>query len=377
MRRWCITKEQCKDEFLYATIVLPLRPMHTTDYLIVGQNLSGSILALTLLRAGKTVHVLDAPALSACSRVAAGVYNPFNFRRMVNTWEAETLTPFAIQFYNTAAAELGVQFHHPRPIWRLLADTNERILWEKACAEREGLFADPNILYDPLPGILHAPHGIGVVLDSGNLDAAAFIAAVKQLLISRNALTETVFDPQQLTIAPDGVSYAGRFKARQLVSCEGIRAMHNPLFSFLPLIPVKGQLLHLNIPGLHLESVLSRGDYLLPVGNEQFVCGATYERDLDDEINTEEARDVLLDKLRKSLRAEITVTAQLSGVRPGVRDRRPLLGRHPQHPAIAIFNGMGSKAVLLAPWLATQLVAHLETDAPLPREANLNRFRKK
>ncbi|MGL5891495.1 MAG: amino acid oxidase, partial [Bacteroidia bacterium] len=62
--------------------------MHNTDYLIAGQGLSGSILALTLLRAGKTVHVIDLPELSSSSRIAAGVYNPFNFKRMINTWEA-------------------------------------------------------------------------------------------------------------------------------------------------------------------------------------------------------------------------------------------------------------------------------------------------
>jgi glycine oxidase len=348
--------------------------MHTADYLIAGQSLSGSILALTLLEAGKTVHVIDMPGLSSSSRVAAGVYNPFNFRRMVNTWEAETVAPFATAFYTQAEKQLGASFHQRRPVWKILADAGERALWEKSCAEREGLFARAGILENPLPGLLHTPHGIGEVSGSGSINTVAFIEAVKQQLRAKNALTEAVFDESRLVLHSGGVEYNGQISARMFVNCQGHLASQTALFSFLPLRPMKGEVLHLHIPGLEVDAVLNRGAYLLPLGGDVFVCGATYEAGQTTETTSEAARTELLSKLGKFVTAPITVQTQLAGVRPAVKDRRPLLGRHPQHAQLAVFNGMGSKAVMLAPWLAKQLIAHLETDAALPAEVNLNRF---
>ncbi|MCA6363983.1 MAG: FAD-binding oxidoreductase [Bacteroidetes bacterium] len=348
--------------------------MQRADYLIVGQSLSGSILALTLLEAGKTVHVIDMPGLSMSSRVAAGVYNPFNFRRMVNTWEAETVAPFATAFYTQAEKLLGAAFHQRRPVWKILADAGERVLWEKACAERPGLFARAGILENQLPGMLHAPHGIGEVSGSGSINTVAFIEAVRQLLREKNALTEAVFDESRLVLHGGGVEYNGQIAARVCVNCQGHLAAQTTLFAFLPLRPMKGEVLHLHIPGLATDAVLNRGAYLLPLGGDTFVCGATYEAGQTTETTSETARTELLGKLSKFVTAPITVQAQYAGVRPAVKDRRPLLGRHPQHPQLAVFNGMGSKAVMLAPWLAKQLITHLETDVSLPAEVNLNRF---
>ncbi len=348
--------------------------MRNADYLIAGQGLSGSILALTLLRAGKTVHVIDVPELSGSSRVAAGIYNPFNFRRMINTWEAEQIAPFAKAFYQEAEKQLGVSFHLSRPVWKILADAGERALWEKSCAERTGLFAESNILHDPLPGIVHAPHGIGAVRGSGSIDTVAFITAVKNLLRSTNSLTESVFDYAQLSIQPGGVSYAGQITARQFVNCQGHIAAQSDLFAFLPLRTMKGEVLHLHIPQLETDAVLNRGAYLLPLGAGRFICGATYDAGKTDEQITDAAQTEMLGKLTKFITVPVTVERQLAGVRPAVKDRRPLLGKHPAYPELAVFNGMGSKAVMHAPWLAEQLVAHLETGSDLPAEANLNRF---
>ncbi|MFN8712295.1 MAG: NAD(P)/FAD-dependent oxidoreductase [Bacteroidota bacterium] len=351
--------------------------MHNADYLIAGQGLSGSILAFTLLRAGKTVHVIDLPELSSSSRIAAGVYNPFNFKRMINTWEAERLVPFATAFYGDAEKQLGISFHKSRPIWKVLADANERTLWEKSFAERTGLFGEKDILQNPLPGIVHAPHGIGVVQGSGNIDSFVFITAVKNLLRSLNALTETVFDYAQLSIQNGGVSYAGQIAARQFVNCQGHLSMQTDLFAFLPMNKVKGEVLHLHIPQLETDAVLNRGAYLLPVSAGRYICGSTYDLEIADEQTSSAAQTEMLGKLSKFITADITVERQFAGIRPATRDRRPLLGRHPQHPELAIFNGMGSKAVFLAPWLAQELVAHLETGTELPREADLKRFARK
>ena len=51
----------------------------TYDYLIVGQGLAGSCMALQLLKRGKKILVIDQPHTNSSSMVAAGMFNPGTF----------------------------------------------------------------------------------------------------------------------------------------------------------------------------------------------------------------------------------------------------------------------------------------------------------
>jgi glycine/D-amino acid oxidase-like deaminating enzyme len=63
------------------------------------------------------------------------------------------------------------------------------------------------------------------------------------------------------------------------------------------------------------------------------------------------------------------------GIRPTVKDRRPVLGLHPTLNSIAFFNGLGTKGVMLAPYFANEMVNLLENESyHLPKEVDLNRF---
>lgn len=70
----------------------------------------------------------------------------------------------------------------------------------------------------------------------------------------------------------------------------------------------------------------------------------------------------------------VEVLDQQAGVRPTARDRRPLLGRRAAMPRQAVFNGLGSRGVLLAPWCAMHLADHLFQGAELDPEVDLARF---
>ncbi len=61
------------------------------NYIIVGQGLAGSLLAHSLRKAGKSVLIVDSFKPNSSSRVAAGLINPVTGRRMVKTWQADTL----------------------------------------------------------------------------------------------------------------------------------------------------------------------------------------------------------------------------------------------------------------------------------------------
>jgi glycine/D-amino acid oxidase-like deaminating enzyme len=67
------------------------------------------------------------------------------------------------------------------------------------------------------------------------------------------------------------------------------------------------------------------------------------------------------------------ITGQQAGVRPSTKDRRPILGEHPYHKNMFIFNGLGTKGVSLAPYFVKQLSEFIFLQKDINPEANIER----
>lgn len=347
--------------------------MRQTDYLIVGQGIAGSVLAVTLMKRGKSVIVIDKPERSSSSKVAAGIYNPFNFRRMMNNWMAKELIRAAKEIYGGLETYPG-QILQERNLTKIFSSADERRQWENACLEKTGLMVDEEIAENPFPEIVDAPYGIGTVTESGNVDTNMMMYLVGEKLKEQHALFNENFDFEKLELTENGIIYDERIAAGKLVFCEGYLVKQNPYFSFLPIRPVKGETLHVHIPGLHLTNIMNRGVYLLPQAPEFFTAGSTFENDIANETPSEKAETEIVSKLKKFIHVPIRVESRFAGVRPAVQDRRPVLGKHPKYPQLSVLNGFGSKGVLLAPWLSEKLADLLEDGIPLPEEVRIERY---
>ena len=64
----------------------------------------------------------------------------------------------------------------------------------------------------------------------------------------------------------------------------------------------------------------------------------------------------------------------MAGIRPTVKDRRPLVGAHPEHKNMFVLNGLGTRGVMIGPYIAKQLFNHIENEMPLDDEINIIRF---
>ena len=73
--------------------------MTNVDFIVVGQGLAGSVLALKLIENGYSIKVIDKPELSSCSKVAAGIWNPVVFKRITKSWMIDELMPEMLNFY--------------------------------------------------------------------------------------------------------------------------------------------------------------------------------------------------------------------------------------------------------------------------------------
>ncbi len=105
-----------------------------------------------------------------------------------------------------------------------------------------------------------------------------------------------------------------------------------------------------------------------------YIVGATYEwKDKANKV-TQEAREELLSKLESFLICNYKVVGQVAGIRPTVIDRKPLVGVHNQHKNMFVLNGLGTRGVMIAPYISEQLFNFIENGKPLDKEIDILRF---
>lgn len=339
--------------------------------LVVGQGIAGTALAWALLQRGAQVHLVDAGAPTSASAVAAGIINPVTGKRFVKSWRADALLPIAAQFYKSLEDHLGVKIWYDTPILRLLSTPQESNDWAARCAlpdyvewvgEREDAGA-----WAPL---LQPEFRIGEIRRAARVDFSALLPAFRQKAQEEGFYEERAVDYQEMETRLTEYDAA--------VFCEGWRARDNPFFPELAWQLVKGEafLLRFGVEfdPSELGEMIKKEALIVHVGEGLFWAGGTYNWTFEDELPTEGEREILLGRLHDILKVPFEVVAHRAAVRPATKDRRPFIGQSKTHPGIAIFNGLGTKGALLAPFLAGHLADHLLHGAPLDPEVDIRRF---
>ena len=347
----------------------------TRDFIIVGQGIAGSVLALSLLKAGYSVLVIDEPSLSSCSRVAAGIWNPIVFKRLTRSWLATDLVPELIAFYKDASGLFGVELIRERAIIKPFTEQQEKNLWTRK-AESDRVFLDPELYHGLKLSAKDTLDDYARVMQAGNLDVKLFLEKTRDYLAQKDSYLCERFNYRDLQYDGEKAFYK-HIHPKHVVFCEGHLLSKNPFFDFIPMKPAKGEVLTIRCEGLLLEhDILNKGIFIMPSGNHTYKVGATYDwEDLSD-TPTEAAKEMLIRKLKAVISVPFDVIAHEAGVRPAVIDRRPLVGRHPSYDNHHLFNGFGTKAVMLAPFFARQFVEHFKDGKPLHPEVDPRRFYK-
>lgn len=343
------------------------------DYLIIGQGIAGSVLALSLSRAGYSVYVIDQPQLSSSSKVAAGIWNPVVFKRLTKSWLADELVPELLDFYKYCETELNISLITKRKILKPFTEEQEKNLWLKK-AQTENRFLDAATYEKYELSSSQRINSYSFVLEAGNLDMPAFLDSTRTYLKNKQAYLEEAFEYHLLSTTPSGIEYKS-INAGAVVFCEGHLVSNNPYFKQVPMKPAKGEVLTVKCEGLQLkEHILNKGIFIMPLGNNLYKIGATYEWEHLNDEPTPGKKEELTEKLKAVIQVPFEVIQHEAGVRPSVIDRRPLVGRHPELNTHFIFNGFGTKAVMLAPYFAKQFVNHLQQGSAMDHEVDPTRF---
>ncbi|HEX8268955.1 MAG TPA: FAD-dependent oxidoreductase [Flavobacterium sp.] len=343
------------------------------DYLIVGAGLAGIAFAETALQNGKSVLVFDNDSQTS-SRVAGGLYNPVILKRFSKLADAQEQLDVMTEFYQKLEVKIYVKVNFPLPVLRKFCSVEEQNNWF-AASDKAGLtpFLSTHLIRKEYNGI-DSPFGFGEVMQTGYVETAALMKEYHQYLSRNGILVGESFDYSQLALEDDHVQYKS-IKAANIVFAEGFGLHSNPYFNHLPLDGTKGELFIIKAPDLNLDVIVNTNVFILPLGDNLFKVGATYN--WLDKTNTpsEEGKAELLERMKEILNCDFEIIEHLAGVRPTVKDRKPLLGTHPDFPRLHIFNGLGTRGVMLGPYMAKKLFDHIEIGTPLERDISIYRFK--
>lgn len=343
------------------------------DMIIVGKGLAANILALQLKQHSISYNIIGDPTLSNCSRIAAGLWNPIVFKRMTQSWKAEELIEELKQFYPSAERTLGISFYKERRIIKPFFSEEEKNFWIKKSKGDLSNFVDKDI---HTPQAEHKglviPNTYGIVNHCGNIDVATFLNACETF--NKDVSVNEVFDHSLLQIESDHVIYKN-LRAKSIIFCEGHLVKNNPYFNWLPMNPVKGETLDLEVNDIVLENeILNHNAFIFKTKDQRYKMGSTYDWDDLTENPSDKGLAELKDKLQGLISAPYKIVDHKAGIRPSTLDRRPIIGAHPVHKNLFVFNGLGTKGVMLAPYLSKNFVYFYLNKATLNTDVNIKRY---
>ena len=340
--------------------------------LVVGQGLAGTLVSHAALQRGWDCHVMDSGQPSASS-VAAGMFNPMSFRRIIEVWDARPHIDSMTATYRAFEADLGESFLHFLPILKQIPNAEYAEEWNRKALDSpwiEPVRSDAEVL-QRFPDAVPSPgHGYGLVQGGGWLDLPRLIQAWRDRLMEEGRFTAGQWSATQAQKANDD-------GWDTIIDCRGCGAALDSTAGPLDIRANRGEILTVkpdgsggaSLPDTH---ILNFGKWTLPSQPGSWRLGASYEWNRIDLDPTPETRDFLMASLRRA--APNTATSMTVrhdvGLRPVSKDRRPAVGPHPTISSLHVFNGLGTRGVLIGPRWSHLLCDSLVGKAELPDIVN-------
>lgn len=345
------------------------------DYLIVGCGLAGISFAEMAMANQKSILVVNDESQNS-SKIAGGLYNPVILKRFSEVWQAKEQLELMNAFYTNLEQKIAVKVDFKKPILRKFFSIEEQNNWF-AASDKPALapFLSTTIITKKYAGI-DSPFNYGEVLHTGYVDTASLLEQYKNYLLAEKLLLQETFDYDALEVLGNSIRYKN-VEARHIIFAEGFGMHANPFFKHLPLDGTKGELFIIKAPDLDLDVIVNTSVFILPLGSDLYKVGATYNWKDKTDLPTEEGKQELVERIKEIINCEFEIVSHFAGIRPTVRDRRPLVGTHADYKSIHLLNGLGTRGVMLGPAMAKALYENIEKGIPLDKEIDILRFQKR
>jgi glycine/D-amino acid oxidase-like deaminating enzyme len=339
---------------------------------------------------GWAVALVDRLDPETSSRVAAGLVTPVTGSRGAASWRWNEYYWPANRFYRSTERKTGRSFWGIAPTLKIFANQQECDLygerWLNPKPEPDEAEIHASLIATHRGSGLLAPFGACSFEPAARLNTQAYLEATKEYFDSLGAfwIADISGDQEINVLHSNEVAVESLdVTAKRLVFCQGIQARTNRFFNRLPLHPARGDILQVESPMVNSDLVVHGSVWSVPIGAQQYLIGATYDRlALHNRVDDWD-EDAMRFRSQLMLRwesmtqgtfstGEHRMVAQRAAVRPASYDRHPLLGQHDEYDNLYCLNGLGSKGTLMAPHLAVQLLDAME-GKEIPRPLIWNR----
>ena len=324
--------------------------MHT-DFLIIGQGMAGTLLSYELMRAGKSVLIIDKKEVHNTSLVASAVINPLVGKNWTLAKDAERIIPLALETYQQLNHLLQADLVQQKSLLVFHRDEVSKQNFSKQIEVGNPYLREENVTEQ---SAWDAPFGFGKVAPVYTVDAQELLNKWSRYLRTKNALLEEKIRFDELKFSGDTIQYKD-ITAENLVFCEGAIGRQNPFFPSLTFTQNRGDALLLSIPHLSPEHIYHKDFRLVPHRDNLFWCGSNYiweydtlEPNIEWRIQTENA-------LKSWLKLPFEIVDHWVAERPTTAGQQSLLLRHQQHKNLYFFNGLGTRGFSAGPSLAKEM----------------------
>ncbi len=342
------------------------------DYIIVGLGLAGLVFVEKLIQAKKSFIVFEDDSQTS-SLVAGGVYNPVILKRFSPVWNAKEQLSVALPFYDKLEKKFAQKFDQKFCIKKAFKSIEDQNNWFTAFDKPTvAPFLDPKLDKLAYEGVI-GEYYFGNVKEGGRIDTLKLVEVYRQYLKNNHWIRFEKFYHHDILFDGNLAIY-NNLLASKIVFCEGFGIKQNPYFNHLPLEEVKGEIITIYAPNLNIDFLLKSTLFVLPLGNNHYKVGATFNHKDKTSKPSVEGKEELIEKLKKVISVPYTIKEQSAGIRPTVKDRRPMVGVHHKYKQLSVLNGLGTRGVLIAPTVAENLFNHLEFGKKLDQDINIKRF---
>ena len=340
--------------------------MKNVDYIIVGDGYAALFFAHQLIKNNKSFYLFSEGKKSA-SFVSAGIINPAVLKRFTTFWLAQEQIVSLKKTLSEIEGYTHKNYLIEKPILRVFHDEKEKELWLKKSSEISFLSND----FIKINSIKN-PFGCGKVNHSARLNVRDFFTDLMNYLEQNSHLIKEKFDYNLVKI--ENSTYKD-IQFKNIIFAEGMAVKENPYFSEIPVEANKGHHLEVKISEkIEDDFTIKKKHFIFPLNENTYYYGGTYDREQTHHKIDDSAVEKLTNALAEFYPNDFEVTQVKFGFRPTVKDRRPIVGNHPEFKNLYVFNGLGARGILNGNYFAINLYNHLENGEEIHPEVDLKRF---
>lgn len=340
------------------------------DLLIVGFGLAGLSVAKHADDRKLSFDIIsDQSQLS--SRIAGGILNPIAIKRMKPVWRVEEFLPFAKGYYNSLESTFKTNFYSSRDIKVAIHNIEQENNWfESWDKPRVQPFLIKELEKNNQTSVKSIKLG---TVKGGIVNLINLFIKAQEYYEAQNIWFNESFKYSELNLSDTHIEFKNK-SYKHLIFCEGFGITQNPFFNDLGIYGNKGDYLIIESKDLQFENILKAKYFLIPLGDDLYKFGATYQREPLNHQPSEESKRQMLEALNKMIDVPYKIVDQVCGIRPTTKDRKPILGTHKTYKNIHIINGFGSRGVMTSPLLGQNLISNIFDGVVLDKEVSIDRI---